>query len=92
MFFGYCAPNHLPEKRVGDPDYLKPCSYKEYKIVNSNPKDLMINANVPDDQIAIVLWAVTQYTQFEEEVHYNTRKIIICILSGALIPVHILAG
>ena len=56
---------------------LKPCSYKKYKIVNSNPKDLMINANVPDDQIAIVLWAVTQYTQFEEEVHNNTHKIII---------------
>ena len=22
MFLGYCAPNHLPVKRVGDPDYF----------------------------------------------------------------------
>ena len=39
---------------------LKPCSYKEYKIVNTNPKDMSFA--VPDDQLAIVLWAVTQYT------------------------------
>ena len=47
-------------------DCLKPCSYKEYKFANSNPKDLVLAA-VPDDQIAIGLWAVSQYTQFEEE-------------------------
>ena len=46
---------------------LKPCSYKEYKIMNSNPKELAV-ANVPDDQLGIILWAVTQYTQFDEEV------------------------
>ena len=46
---------------------LKPCSYKEYKIVNTIPKDLPV-ANVPADQIAILLSAVTKYTQFEEEV------------------------
>ena len=46
---------------------LKPCSYKEYKFVNSNPKPLLI-AQVPDDQIAIGLWAVSGYTHFEEEV------------------------
>ena len=46
---------------------LKPCSYKEYKFVNSQPKDMVVAA-VPDDQLAILLWAVTQYTQFEEEV------------------------
>ena len=46
---------------------LKPCSYKEYKFKNSNPKDLVVTA-VPDNQITIGLWAVTKYTQFEEEV------------------------
>ena len=46
---------------------LKPCSYKEYKILNTQPKKMVVAA-VPDDQLAIILWAVTQYTQFEEEV------------------------
>ena len=46
---------------------LKPCSYGEYKFVNTNPKNLPVSA-VPDNQLAIVLWAVTKYTQFEEEV------------------------
>ena len=46
---------------------LKPCSYGEYKFVNTNPKTLPVSA-VPDNQLAIVLWAVTKYTQFEEEV------------------------
>lgn len=45
---------------------LKPCTYKEYKFMNSNPKEIVVN--VPDNQLAIILWAVTKYTQFEEEV------------------------
>ena len=47
---------------------LKPCTYNEYKIVNSSPKKMVLAA-VPDDQIAIGLLAVSQYTQFEEEVN-----------------------
>ena len=46
---------------------LRPCHYNEYKFVNSNPKDFNV-IQVPDDQIAIGLWAVSKYTQFEEEV------------------------
>ena len=46
---------------------LKPCHYKEYKLLNSNPKDLIL-VKVPEDQIAIGIWAVSHYTQFEEEV------------------------
>ena len=46
---------------------LRPCHYNEYKFVNSNPKDFSV-IQVPDDQIAIGLWAVSKYTQFEEEV------------------------
>ena len=46
---------------------LKPCHYKEYKLLNSNPKDLIL-VKVPEDQIAIGIWAVSQHTQFEEEV------------------------
>ena len=44
--------------------------------MNSNPKPLLI-AQVPDDQIAIGLWAVSGYTHFEEEVllmNYHFRR------------------
>ena len=46
---------------------LKPCSYNEYKFVNSIPKDIMAK-DIPDDKIAIGLWAVSEETQFEDEV------------------------
>ena len=46
---------------------LKPCEYKEYKFVNSNPKPYLI-AQVPNDQIMIGLWSVSENTRFEEEV------------------------
>ena len=46
---------------------LRPCSYKEYKFLNSNPKPLL-TTQVSADQIAIGLWAVSEYTRFEEEV------------------------
>ena len=46
---------------------LKPCSYKEYKFVNSNPKPFLLG-QVPADQIVVGLWAVSEYTRFEEEV------------------------
>ena len=46
---------------------LRPCSYNEYKFVNSDPKDILMT-QVPDDQIEIGLWAVSEETQFEDEV------------------------
>ena len=48
---------------------LTPCSYKEYKFLNMNPK-LMTGYDtfVPDGQIAVGLWAVSQNTEFKEEV------------------------
>ena len=48
---------------------LTPCSYKEYKFLNMNPK-LMTGYDtfVPDDQIAVGLWAVSRNTEFKEEV------------------------
>ena len=53
---------------------LKPCSYKEYKFANSYPKKMTV-PNVPDDQLVILLWAVTQYTQLEEEVPSVTNTL-----------------
>ena len=70
---------------------LKPCSYNEYKFVNSNPKEL-VAAYVPEDQLAIILWAVTQYTQFEEEVPSVNHSSSFCIISGAPVPFHLLVG
>ena len=72
---------------------LKPCSYNEYKFANSNPKETVV-PYVPEDQLAIILWAVTQYTQFEEEVpsvnHHHSSWF--SIISGALVPFHLLVG
>ena len=45
----------------------KPCSYSEYKLMNSNPREI-VSAEMPKDQIGFALWAVSQNTQFEEEV------------------------
>ena len=46
----------------------KPCSYKEYKLMNSNPREILL-AEFPKDQIGFALWAVSQNTQYDEEVH-----------------------
>ena len=40
----------------------RPCSYKEYKFVNTNLKELTY-ADYPEDQLVLCLWAVSQYTQ-----------------------------
>ena len=45
----------------------KPCSYSEYKLMNSNPREILLAA-FPKDQIGFALWAVSQNTHFEEEV------------------------
>ena len=47
---------------------LKPCMYNEFKIVNNIPKKALSLIGVPDGQIAIGLWAVSEYTEYEEEV------------------------
>ena len=52
---------------------LKPCSYKEYKFVNSNPKGLAVAA-FADDQVSIGLWAVTRHTWVETEVHTTNHQ------------------
>ena len=39
-----------------------PCSYKEYKFVNTNLKELTY-ADYPEDQLVLCMWAVSQYTQ-----------------------------
>ena len=45
---------------------LKPCAYKEYRILNSVPKTI---STVPEkEEVAFALWTVSQYTQHEEEV------------------------
>ena len=43
--------------------------------MNSIPKDLVV-ASVPDNQTVIGLWAVTQYTEFEEEVPSVNQQLI----------------
>ena len=51
----------------------KPCSYSEYKLMNSNPREFEFG--FPKDQIGFALWAVSQNTQFEEEVYmYGTSE------------------
>ena len=77
---------------------LRPCHYNEYKFVNSNPKDFIV-IQVPDDQIAIGLWAVSKYTQFEEEVSsinqstfYVNKKSEFCFMPGSSLPFHLPLG
>ena len=45
----------------------RPCRYKEYKFVNTNSKEHNY-MDYPEDQVVFCLWAVSQYTQVEEEV------------------------
>ena len=52
---------------------LKPCSYKEYKFVNSAPKGLAVAA-FADDQVSIGIWAVTRHTWVETEVHTTNHQ------------------
>ena len=53
---------------------LTPCSYKEYKLMLSLPKDYVL-AEVPDDQIAVGLWAASWSTEFREEVSLKSHVI-----------------
>ena len=48
---------------------LSPCTYKEYKFVNTNPKEYTtINAiQFPEKSMAFCLWSVSPNTLVEEE-------------------------
>ena len=46
---------------------LTPCSYKEYRFLTSVPKKLYMPF-VPDDQIGVLLWAMSRDTDINEEV------------------------
>ena len=45
----------------------RPCSYKEYKFVNTNLKEFNY-VDYPENQVVFCLWAVSQYTQVKDEV------------------------
>ena len=45
----------------------KPCTYKEYKFVNTVLKDLSYY-DFPEDRVAFCLWALSQNILLEEEV------------------------
>ena len=61
----------------------KPCSYKEYKFINTNLKELSYYT-FPKDQIAFCLWAVSQNTYIEEEVLVYSFESLIAELGGSL--------
>ena len=61
----------------------RPCSYKEYKFVNTNFKELNY-IDYPKDQVVFCLWAVTQYTQFEEEVLVYPFQSFLAEFGGSL--------
>merc|ERR1712130_71783 len=61
----------------------KPCSYKEYKFINTNLKELSYYT-CPKDQIAFCLWAVSQNTYIEEEVLVYSFESLIAELGGSL--------
>ena len=48
-------------------DCQKPCTYKEYKFVNTVLKDLSYY-DFPEDRVAFCLWALSQNILLEEEV------------------------
>ena len=73
---------------------LKPCAYKEYRILNSVPKTI---STVPEkEEVAFALWAVSQYTQHEEEVIFIESQIpfhhIFLENLGAALSFHLFAS
>ena len=61
----------------------QPCNYKEYKIVNTNLKEFKY-IDYPEDQVVFCLWAVSQYTQIEEEVLVYSFESFIAEFGGSL--------
>ena len=60
-----------------------PCSYKEYKFVNTNFKELNY-IDYPKDQVVFCLWAVSPYTQLEEEVLVFPFQSLMAEFGGSL--------
>ena len=59
----------------------RPCSYKEYKIVNT--KEFTQIAD-PEDQVLVCLWAVSPFTQVEEEALVYSFESFIAEFGGSL--------
>ena len=61
----------------------QPCHFKEYQFVNTNLKELDL-VDFPDNRVAICLWAVSKYTQAEEEVLVHPFQSLIAEFGGCL--------
>ena len=59
----------------------RPCSYKEYKIVNT--KEFTQIAD-PEDKVVFCLWAVSPFTQVEEEALVYPFESFIAEFGGSL--------
>ena len=64
-------------------DCQKPCTYKEYKFVNTVLKDLSYY-DFPEDQVAFCLWALSENTLVEEEVLVYSFHTLVAELGGSL--------
>ena len=67
-------------KRTG---CYQPCNFKEYQFVNTNLKEFNL-VDIPDNRVAICLWAVSKYTQAEEEVLVYPFQSLIAEFGGCL--------
>ena len=61
----------------------QPCNFKEYNFVNTIPKDFT-HVEYPEDQMVICLWAVSKYTQSEEEVLVYPFQSFVAEFGGSL--------
>ena len=61
----------------------RPCSYKEYKFVSTNFKEFNY-IDFPKDLVVFCLWAVSQYTQAEEEVLVYPFQSFLAEFGGSL--------
>ena len=61
----------------------QPCNFKEYQFVNTNLKEFSL-VEYPDNRVAICLWAVSKYTQAQEEVLVYPFQSLIAELGGCL--------
>ena len=61
----------------------QPCHFKEYQFVNTNLKEFKM-VDYPENQVAICLWAVSKYTQAEEEVLVYPLQSFVAEFGGCL--------
>ena len=61
----------------------QPCNFKEYQFVNTNLKEFSL-VEYPENQVAICLWAVSKYTQAEEEILVYPFQSLIAEFGGCL--------